>query len=81
MKNIITVLASLLLVMGLSGCGESSCTSQVVETMILDQPYALNIGDEIQKITPDANIEIVQNSEEDQTQYTLVVGEAQIIRQ
>lgn len=80
MKHIIIVLANFLLVMGLSGCGGNSGTSQVVEIMVIDQPYTLNIGDEIQKVTPDANIVIVQNSEEDQAKYTLVVGEAEIIR-
>jgi len=81
MKHIIIVLANLLLVMGLSGCdGSSSGTSQVVETMVIDQPYTLNIGDEIQKVTPDASTEIVQNSGQDQAQYSLLVGEAEIIR-
>lgn len=81
MKHIIIALVSLLLVMGLGGCGGSSSgISQVAETMVINEPYTLNIGDEIQKITLDANIVIVQNSGENQAQYTLVVGEAEIIR-
>ena len=85
MKKIIITLASFLLIIGISGCsGDSDDTTQenppVVIQMIINQPYTLNIGDEIKKISSDATVEITQNSQEADTEYTLVQGEAEIVR-
>ena len=83
MKKIVTLLATLLLVVNFTACSSDDVTSdaeQVVEAMVLDANYTLAIGDTINRLSDDATVEITQNSQEDETVYTLVEGEAQIIR-
>ncbi len=86
MKKILITLASILLVMGVGACSSDNNDNTTQETppvviqMIIDQPYTLNIGDEIKKISSDATVEITQNSQEADTEYTLVQGEAEIVR-
>lgn len=91
MKNILIILVSALLMVNFSACGDTvdnttqtkeqtETETQIVETMAVSKPYTLNIGDEIKKITPDATVEISQNSEDTETFYTLLIGEAEIAR-
>lgn len=78
MKNILSSLGLILLISNFIACSNDDGSG--IENMILDKEYKLNAGDEINKISSDATIEIIQNSEKDYTEYVLVQGEAEIIR-
>ena len=83
MKKILMSLATLLLVVNFIGCSSDSTTSgekQVVEAMVIDENYTLAIGDKINRLSDDATIEITQNSQDSDTFYTLLEGEAEILR-
>ena len=86
MKKILILLTTLLLVLNFTACskddvtGENSKNIEVIEAMMINENYTLSIGDKISKLTDDARIQISQNSKEDQTVYTLLVGEAEIHR-
>ena len=80
MKKIIILLISFLLLISFSACGGSSDSTPIAQEMVIGQVYTLDIGDEINKITLDAIVEISQNSENNETTYTLLVGEAEIVR-
>ena len=83
MKTILTTLATLLLVINFTGCGSDDTSSekqQVVEAMVFDTNYTLAVGDTINRVTEDASIQITQNSQEDEAVYTLLGGEAEIVR-
>jgi hypothetical protein len=83
MKKIVTLVATLLLLVSFSACGggsDSSAKAQVVESMVLDGNYTLAIGDKINRLTDDAEIQITQNSKDNEAVYTLVAGEAEIVR-
>lgn len=86
MKKILISLATLLLVINFIGCSNdgssdtSSNKGEVVEAMVIDVNYTLAIGDKLNRLTDNATIEITQNSKENEAVYTLIMGEAEIVR-
>ncbi|MEN8304092.1 MAG: hypothetical protein ABFQ64_08470 [Campylobacterota bacterium] len=78
MKKTIYRLVAVLAIMGLTACGNDTRTSG--EVMVLNQAYTLEINEQINKITDDAKIQIMQNSEEGERYYTLLEGEAMIVQ-
>jgi uncharacterized protein YcfL len=77
----------LLVIFGFVGCGVNNTTTESssddtpsAEKMVLNKAYTLEDGAKINKLSDDATIKIVQNSNEDKPTYTLIKGEAEIIR-
>jgi len=82
-KKVISLLFAVVIAISFSACENKSKkknNSSNIETMIINEKYSLNVGDEIQKITDDAKINISQNTESDIATYMLIEGEAEIIR-
>ena len=82
-KKVISLLFAVVIAISFSACENKSKkknNSSNIETMIINEKYSLNVGDEIQKITDDAKLKISQNSESDVTTYELIKGGAEIIR-
>lgn len=80
MKKILSSLVLILLLSNFIACSSDNQDGIEIEKMILSQEYTLNIGDEINKVNSDATIEIIQNSENNDTIYILTQGEAEISR-
>ena len=90
MKNIIKVSTTLLIAMLFTACGGSNSTPSSAadssdqygtnERMLIGKTYTINNNDEIEKISDNPQIEIVNDLKSGITTAKLISGEASIIR-
>ncbi len=87
MKRVITFLAVVGSLFGFSGCNSSDIQNtpekESVETnirMSLHREYIVQKGDEIEKLSDDAELKIVSDFDTNTTKVRLLSGEAAIIK-